>query len=283
MPLVTFSDRLRRRNQLWWDAGRKVPNMSVHRFLDSVRLRSRYTPLERWSCCDHWQRCLLNKWNSREFAALHGVQIPELYWSGRDAATMPLDDLPEHFAIRPAWGTGTRGTHVVSGTTDIVTGVTYKDRKSLRDVVLKERGRFGVFPLLAEEFMTTPEGKYESGVEYKIHMFGEHAGPIMTFQRRDGTKYLRHYTPEWEVIDDFRTSSPLDAPLPKPNSFDQMILIAKRLGGAFGNFVRVDFYLTSKGIYFGEFSSVPAGYRDFTPFADEYLGRLWEEHIPDKV
>ena len=62
-----------------------------------------------------------------------------------------------------------------------------------------------------------------------------------------------------------------------------MILIAKRLGGAFGNFVRVDFYLTSKGIYFGEFSSVPAGYRDFTPFADEYLGRLWEEHIPDKV
>jgi hypothetical protein len=24
MPLVTFSDRLRRRNQLWWDAGRRV-------------------------------------------------------------------------------------------------------------------------------------------------------------------------------------------------------------------------------------------------------------------
>jgi hypothetical protein len=69
---------------------------------------------------------------------------------------MPLDDLPEHFAIRPAWGTGTRGTHVVSGTTDIVTGVTYKDRKSLRDVVLKERGRFGAYPLVAEEFMTTP-------------------------------------------------------------------------------------------------------------------------------
>jgi hypothetical protein len=102
---------------------------------------------------------------------------------------MPIDDFPEHFAIRPAWGAGTRGTHAVSGTMDIVTGVTYKDRKSLKDAVLKERGRFGVFPLLAEEFMTTPEGKYEIGIEYKFHMFGEHPGPNMTFHRRDRANF----------------------------------------------------------------------------------------------
>jgi hypothetical protein len=282
--MLTFSERLQRRHQLWWNVGQVLPDLSAHRFLDRVRLRSRHSPLEKWSCCDHWQRCLLNKWNSREFAALHGAQVPELYWSGRDAAAMPIDSFPEYFAIRPAWGTATRGTHVVSGTTDIVTGVTYKDRKSLKDVVLKERGRFSVFPLLVEEFMTTPEGKYESSIEYKFYMFGKHAGPIMTVQRRDGAKFLRHYTPNWEIINDsFRTSFPLDDPLPKPQDFDRMIEISTRLGGAFGTFVRVDLYLTSKGIYFGEFSSIPAGYRDFTPFADEYLGRSWEEHIPDKV
>jgi len=187
--MMTFSDRLRRRQRLWWNAGRRLSNVIVHRFLDRMRLRSRHTPLEKWSCCDHWQRCLLNKWNAREFAAMHDVAVPELYWWGRVAAAMPIDDFPEHFAIRPAWGAGTRGTHAVSGTMDIVTGVTYKDRKSLKDAVLKERGRFGVFPLLAEEFMTTPEGKYEIGIEYKFHMFGEHPGPNMTFHRRDRANF----------------------------------------------------------------------------------------------
>jgi len=282
--MMTFTQRLRRRDQLWWNAGRRLPDWRPHRFLDRVRLRSRQTPLENWPCCDYWQRCLLNKWNSREFAALHGVAVPELYWSGRDAARMPIDDFPEHFVIRPAWGAATRGTHVVSGTRDLMTGVTYKDRRTLKDAVLRERGRFVVFTLLVEEFMTTPEGEFESGIEYKFYMFGAHVGPITTFQCRGDGRFLRYYTPDWELFDDpFRTALALDEPRPKPQSLDLMIQIAKKLGGAFETFSRVDLYLTSKGVYFGEFSSVPGSYRDFTPFADEHLGRLWSEHIAEKI
>lgn len=284
MPLVTFSDRLRRRNQLWWDAGRKVPNMSVHRFLDRVRLRSRHAPVDEWRCCRHWQRSLLNKWNSREFAALHGVRVPDLYWHGRDALQLPINDLPEHFVLRPAWGERTKGTFVVSGNTDLVSGRTFRDRDELRSAVIAGRGRFGLFPLLAEEFMTTPEGNYEAGLEYKFHMFGEHAGPIMTFIRRGETKWLRHYTPDWQVIDEvFHTSCPLDEPSPRPEQLEEMKSIAARLGAAFGTFVRVDLYLTSRGVFFGEYSSVPGGYKDYTPFADDYLGRLWEKFIPGEI
>ena len=285
-PFPSFKDRLRRRNEVWWNTGRRLPDLNPHRFLDRVQLRSRHAPLEKWSCCDSWQRCLLNKWNSREFAALHGVAVPELYWSGRDAAQMPIGDFPEHFVIRPAWGTLTRGTHVVSGTTDLVDGHTYKDREELKSMVVKERGRFGLFPLLVEEFMTTPEAEYASGVEYKFFMFGSHVGAIRAFHRRDNIKWVRDYTADWKVIEEvFQPEFPLDAPIPRPPNLEQMTEIAKMLGGAFGTFVRVDLYSTSKGVYFGEFSSAPGGdnKQSFTPFANDYLGRLWQDHIPDRI
>lgn len=282
--MMTFSERLRRRHRIWWNAGSSVPDLSVHRYIDRIRLRSRNTPVEKWKCCGHWQRCLLNKWNSREFAVLHGVNVPELYWHGRDASRSPIEDLPEHFALRPAWGERTQGTWVVSGNTDLVTGRTFRNRRELKAAVVSGRGRFGMFPLLAEEFMTTPDGRYEAGLEYKFHMFGEHMGPVMTFHRCGDVKRLRHYTPEWEPIEEaFHSSCPLDDPFPKPREFQEMKSIAIRLGAAFGTFVRVDLYLTSRGVFFGEYSSVPGGYKDYTPFANEFLGQLWEKFIPDRI
>jgi hypothetical protein len=71
--------------------------------------------------------------------------------------------------------------------------------------------------------------------------------------------------------------------VPKPEELEPMNSIAVRLGAAFGSFVRVDLYRTSRGTYFGESSSVSGGRKDYTAFADEYLGRLWEEHIPEKI
>jgi hypothetical protein len=282
--MMTFSERLRRRNRLWWNAGSRVPDFSVHRYLDRIQLRSRHTPADEWKCCGHWQRCLLNKWNSREFAALHGVAVPELYWHGRDSSQLPIEDLPEHFVLRPAWGARTKGTWVVSGNTDLVTGRNFRNRRQLKAAVLSERGRFGVFPLLAEEFMTTPDGRYEAGLEYKFYMFAGHMGPIMTFIRREKEFWVRHYTQQWNQIDEvYLLSRPRDLPSPQPVQLEEMKSIAERLGAAFGTFVRVDLYLTSKGVFFGEFSSMPSGYKDYTPFANKSLGELWGKFIPEKI
>jgi hypothetical protein len=154
----------------------------------------------------------------------------------------------------------------------------------LKAAVLSERGRFGVFPLLAEEFMTTPDGRYEAGLEYKFYMFAGHMGPIMTFIRREKEFWVRHYTQQWNQIDEvYLLSRPRDLPSPQPVQLEEMKSIAERLGAAFGTFVRVDLYLTSKGVFFGEFSSMPSGYKDYTPFANKSLGELWGKFIPEKI
>jgi len=51
---------------------------------------------------------------------------------------------------------------------------------------------------------------------------------------------------------------------------------------ACGTPIRVDFLIGDKGPVFNEFATTPA-IGAFTPFADAYLGRLWQECLPDAI
>ena len=82
----TFSERLAMRRRLWWDRpawrGGQGLGDAVHWLKDKHAFRTREDPAETWRCCPYWQRTLIQKWNSREFASKHGCRVPELYWSG---------------------------------------------------------------------------------------------------------------------------------------------------------------------------------------------------------
>ncbi|MFM7843547.1 MAG: ATP-grasp fold amidoligase family protein, partial [Planctomycetota bacterium] len=267
----------------FWPVMDRAPR-GFHQLLDRVLLRSSETPIEKWHCCSLRQRSLLNKWNSREFAKLCGVPVPELYWSGRWASKLPLDQMPEYFVIRPAWGAGSKGTYVVSGTKNLINNECYPDRPALKQAVLREHGQWQLFPLLAEEFLLNQHGEPESGIEFKFLMFGQHVGAIMTFRRVGDKKFVRYYTDQWEPIErPFHFSVGLDEVISCPDNFTDMTEIATRLATAFGTFVRVDLYNTSKGIYFGEFSSVPGGRGRHTDFANEFLGRAWQTYMPEMI
>jgi hypothetical protein len=51
---------------------------------------------------------------------------------------------------------------------------------------------------------------------------------------------------------------------------------------ACGTPVRVDYLVGDKGLFFNEFATTPA-IGALTPFADEYLGRLWQETFPGVI
>ena len=62
-----------------------------------------------------------------------------------------------------------------------------------------------------------------------------------------------------------------------------MMSSVRRLGMAFGTYVRVDYYATERGPIFSEFSSTPGASKQHTPFGDDYLGRFWNEVYPQEV
>jgi hypothetical protein len=289
MGVPSFSERLERRTRVWWGKPRKWRNREsyrrlFHRLQENHSLLSKDDPEARWHCCDLWQRLLSNKWNAREFVQRYGCRVPALYWYGRRPGTLPIDLLPDHFVIRPIWGASTRGTYVFAQDRNLL-DQTPLTKASLRDHLVRTAGRVRRFPIMAEEFVKTESGRYELPTEYKCYMFGDTVGAVHVVLRsgRDKAK-IRPYTAAWEPFDDpINTHHPLAPLVDPPRCLDELIACAKRLGTAYGTFVRVDLYASDMGCVFGEFSSTPMEGRCFTPFAEQYFGQLWQRTFPDRT
>jgi len=294
--MLTFVDRLNVRARAWWGSdstsewtgkpttlGRLQRRLRqpdpLHRLREVLVLRRRDDPDEAWQCCEHWRRTLGNKWNSRLFAERQGVRVPELYWSGRSLARAPWASLPSHFVVRPSFSGSRRGTYVMAGGLDMMRGVDHGARGLEAELRRTRRWRT-LHPMLIEEFVRTEDGRYALPREYKCFMF---AGVLATIEvvtrERDGLAVQSYYTPEWRLEPLTMTTRYPEGPaIDPPRCFDAIVDTARRLGAAYGTFVRVDLYATDRGCVFGEFSGRPQN--TFTPEASRYLGELWEQYLP---
>ena len=68
-----------------------------------------------------------------------------------------------------------------------------------------------------------------------------------------------------------------------PRCADEMCAAARRLGAAYGTFVRIDLYAGSRGCVFGEFTPTPRLGRGYTDDAEEYLGDCWQRFLGDAL
>jgi hypothetical protein len=292
---LAFTDRLRKRYEEWWGPlGRwstprglrlRVCRYGLrHLHHRGEILRYRTDPDRVWRFCRYWQRWLLNKFNSREFALRHGCRVPALYWRGTNPLEIPIDALPDCYVIRPVRGTARQGVYVVVGEHEVMTG-TRLPRSALRERLVSDLGAVAATPLLVEEFIRPSGPGYVLPVEYKFHMFGEIVAAIEV-ATRSGRKEDFHCQLDghWQPLAmPISTAGTRRERFGIPDCPDEMLTYAKRLGVAFQTYVRVDCYATAEGPVFGEFSSTPAGGQYFTPFADDYFGRLWAETYPASV
>jgi hypothetical protein len=89
--------------------------------------------------------------------------------------------------------------------------------------------------------------------------------------------------PAWAPIDDhFQTDNALAPVTAPPRCLAEILGCAAALGAACGTFVRVDCFATPSGCLFGEFSTTPNSCSGFTPYADAYLGDLWQRLVPER-
>jgi len=85
------------------------------------------------------------------------------------------------------------------------------------------------------------------------------------------------YDLNWNLRPEILTDAPArqtDAPLPKPNCFDEMIRICKVLSKPFPT-VRVDLYEVNNRVYFGELTFTPGGNKNY--FSDEIFLKMGEK------
>ena len=285
-----FSARLAKRRELWWGKPFRWGHVhgyrdALHRTRERFALRSRSEPDAAWQCCPQWPRTLVNKWNSREFSQKHGCRVPALYWHGRWVAKVPYVSLPARYVIRPVWGTVGTGVHVVVDGRELLRSVP-ATAVNIRRRLFREHGPVAATLLLVEEFVPAEDGEGRLPIEYKCHAFGgiiaavqviEHAGPRSGIQR--------YYTPRWEPFPDVMdTNYPLAPPRQPPRCLDEMLDAATRLSQAIGTYMRIDFFASTAGAVFNEFSSTPQVQTlPYTRYCDEIFGALWQQRFPDAV
>jgi hypothetical protein len=172
----------------------------------------------------------------------------------------------------------------------------YDGERELLDNVLIPRSRFREHARslsgtsasglrLVEEFVRSEDGGYRLPTEYKFHTFGDTIAAIEISERiHRGRRATAQLNPEWKLLPTpiHTKGLPAGAVAP-PRCAEEMAACVKRLGRAFGTYVRVDYYASDQGPVFSEFSSMPMNGLYFTPFADEHLGRLWDAVCPDQV
>jgi hypothetical protein len=281
---MLFSERIERRYEMFWNTRRLGPHGKGRCLLTYM---SRDDPLEKWHCCDLWQRKLANKWNSREFAVKHGCRVPELYWSGRNVGRIPFDSLPDRYVLRPVVGHSNKGVFVM------VNGVNLHDGRRYTEEQLIAELRKGLHPLtrrrvMVEEFICPEGGGALRPLELSLFVFGsritaiqlEIPGPID--QRGWDIQALDE---NWQPLPQLhrRQVSRGQILSPPPACFEEMKSQARALGEAYETFLRVDFYASDAGSIFGEFAATPYLGSGFTEFGNRHLGDVWQETFPDRI
>lgn len=283
-----FSDRIEKRNQLWWhETGSRPSFIEYLRRLEMVLVNvPDDAPLSRWKRGEFWQRRLLNKRNGKVFAARLNCRVPELYWHGRFLTRSIVSSLPEQFVFKPVTGAGQSGIHVMCGSRELIRDRTLT-RSQLFDQIVSERGRLSHLPMLAEEYIPGEEGRGTLPLDYKFYMFADRVGAIEVVNRTSGLgeKNTHHfYTPEWQPIDDpMQTYLDPDVARDPPACLPLLLSVARTLGGEIGTFMRIDLYAKGGDCYLGEFSSVPYQGKTFTPYANQLFETFWQEACPAEI
>jgi hypothetical protein len=277
---ATFSERLRRRQELWWGVESGIARL--HRAREILIARDPGAGSLR--CCARWQRSLSNKLSSRAFAAAHGCRVPQLYWSGRIPDRLPIGSLPSRFVVKPAFGNRGAGVHVLCDGVDLFGHARY-DARTLRRHLRSSFGLVSPIALIAEEFVRDESGVLSVPTSYKFYMFGEQVAAIEASRGTAPDSHdnpRRGYTADWRPFEpSLRSAEYRTGDFAPPSCLDEMLDVARRLGRAYGAFVRVDLYASDRGCVFGELASSPSRGTGFSPQADRILGEMWQDVFPD--
>lgn len=263
-----FEQRIRNRHKSFWSS----PDA------ESVRNTPMAAgdPLEKWKNVEHWQRKLSNKHNSREFAKMHGCNVPELYWKGREHNKIDFSALPDRFVIRPTIGHSSGLVFLMKD------GMNLMDKKShtpesIRTILGEALQKNPCLEFLVEEFLRDEAGEHRIPDDYKVYMFNGELASIQVINRLGPSKgFTSCYDEDWNRIPNVNIYYP-QAPLQKaPECLQGILDQARLLSKSYEIFVRIDFYATDKGAVFGEFTPTPFMGTSFTPEAESTFVAYWD-------
>jgi hypothetical protein len=210
--------------------------------------------------------------------------LPRLYHVTTDPASIPFDELPDRFVVKPSHG---------SGWVRIVPDKATLDRRELQRTCTqwlarnyyrqtRERAYKRVVPrIMIEELIEDGHGL--TPIDYKFYVFNGRVELIHIIKDRYENCTNLMLDRNWQSLNATHCSMKLmEAAPPRPPQFEKMLATAEALGREI-DFIRVDLYDTGDRVLFGELTPTPGcGLESFVPrTVDTSLGALWNRVLTD--
>ncbi|WP_175477265.1 ATP-grasp fold amidoligase family protein [Ruania alba] len=262
----------------WDDVNRVSYRQSIRQYLRVVRAENDMQPAVRTSA-----RLLRFKLRNLEFAASHGIGVPDVYRVWPDLTSMELNDLPDRFVLKADGGDSATAVlplqRIGADSYQLVGQERVFTTAELR-LRLAQRSARAQPPFFAEELLVGTDGRAIPN-DLKCYMFYGHVGHVLV--RRVGRhgvpstnrlKFVDEHGQEFGRVAEGRRHSRI---LELPHAWSDTIEAARHLSRAVGlPFCRVDLYETTRGIVLGEITRAPSGGNErFVEHHDEMLGRRW--------
>lgn len=236
--------------------------------------------------CWHPYRQLKLKLRNYQFAASHGVGIPRVYAVWDDIDDIDLEGLPETFAFKSDFGSGSRGVfllrRVAPGryeTLDTGTAMTVTDLRAALEPHLKSRRVRG--PYFAEEALIEPDGGVIPA-DVKIYSCYGRIAQVMLRTVTDlsdpESRAMRFLDADAQDVGDVMQDHDIDPHIAIPDTLPGMLSAVRHLSRGLGTpFCRIDMYSTTRGLVLGELTLTPGSSQVYTPEHDARMGAVWED------
>ncbi len=195
-----------------------------------------------------------------EIEKLIGEQhiIPTL-WSGDKAEDIPFNNFTPPYVVKTNHGCG-----------DAVF-VRHKDELNVQNICKKitesNSKKYGVErrewayqhikpKILVEKMLVTPDGT--SPDDYKFFVYDGQVHFVQYDTGRGENHEMAFFDKDWNKLPLTKGHKRIEKEVPKPEHYTLMLELAEKIGKQF-DFVRVDFYDTPEGVFFGETTFYPAG------------------------
>ena len=247
MPL--FSEMIKKRNHDWWKGKKKID-----------------------------EKFLSKKLIGEEYSLRHDVPVVPKILVTDDYDDKRLRTLPETYVLKSSVGYSAKQVFPIKDGKNVFTG----KAQSIEEILAKLRADSFVsnqkHSLIVEE-LVQDEFDYHIPLDYKFYMFGEQIAAIQVIDRPSKSQseqshyfYDEDFHPIPIEILPVRKSQDV---FQKSRHFDDMKRAAIALGQAINMFMRIDFYTSREGFYFGEFTPTPEGGSGYSKDGDRFLGTYW--------
>jgi len=237
-----------------------------------------------------------DKIKSKEIAKSYGCPVPETYFVTDNANKIPFDKLPARYVLKPTHYASALGVFLMNNGVNTFTGKRTSPAEMIR--VSQKYLSMHIAPhlnewatskiprrIIVEEYLPDMNGNYTIPMDYKCFTFhGKVCMVRVDYDRLLPTQSNDYYNRDFELItfDNIKSKyKRRNYRGPKPMHWDTMIDFAERIGKDYGDFIRVDMYITPTGPVFGENTTYPGSGRlskDMvsTDKIDRYMGALWQ-------